>query len=62
MSFFGLSSANKSGVEMASFEIAAEMWLKHLRPALNRKHIREINTGRENMGALLEILKPAARK
>lgn len=33
-----LAIANKFGVEMASLEIAAKMWLEHLRPGLNRKH------------------------
>lgn len=36
----------KSGVEMASLEIAARMWLKHLRPGLNRKHVRGNTHGR----------------
>lgn len=37
---FLLATANKAGVEMAKLEIAAKMWLKHLRPGLNSEHIK----------------------
>lgn len=41
-----LAIANKSGEENAT-----KMWLKHLRPGLNRKHIQEIHTGNNSENA-----------
>lgn len=58
---FLLATANKSGVEMASLEIAAKN-VAETPEARFKQKAHDRNTQREKIGTMLEILKGTARK